>query len=687
MNDLKNIPLTSLKGIGEKTAKLFAKLNIHNVYDLLHHFPRDYVTYESPVLLSDAKEDSIVTLKLTIAGSLRNKKVRNLTITNAMGRDNGAAISLTFFNSPFLLNILKPGSTYLFRGKIINESGRLVMEQPKVYTQEEYQKLMNGLQPSYPLTAHLTNHMVSKAMKQAVLSITEKEYLPENILSEYALISKKQAFMDIHFPTCYEDMLKARNRLCFDEFFVFLLAIRLLKDKSEAQDTIYPMIETAQASRFMEQLPYKLTGAQQKVWEEVKEDLTSGKTMNRLIQGDVGSGKTILAFLALIMTVSNGYQGALMAPTEILATQHFEQLMDFANKYHLPLKPVLLTGSVSAKNKREIYAKIEAGDFNVIIGTHALIQEKVNYKNLALVITDEQHRFGVKQRESFSRKGQASHILVMSATPIPRSLAIILYGDMHLSVVDELPANRLPIKNCVVGKNYRPKAYEFIEKEVAKGHQAYVICPMVDENDEDSPLENVIDYTLTLKNELPDKIRVSYLHGKMKPIEKNKVMEDFASGNIDVLVSTTVIEVGINVPNATVMMIENAQRFGLAQLHQLRGRIGRGNAQSYCIFINTAENDSSKERLDILNHSNDGFFIAQEDLKLRGPGDLFGIRQSGDMEFRIADIYQDSKLLKKVSKTVDEILLEDEHLQSPKYSRLGTYLTQNMAKFIDFTSI
>lgn len=687
MNELKNKPIISLKGIGDKTAKLFAKLNIINVYDLLHHFPRDYMSYEEPVVSSEAANDSTVTLKLTIAGSLRTKKVRNLSIISAMGRDQAGTVTLTFFNSSFLLNVLKPGGTYLFRGRFKKENGRAVMEQPKIYSFEEYSKLMNGLQPSYPLTAHLTNHMVSKAMKQAVSILSDDEFLPESILLEYDLISRKKAYEDIHFPTCYEDMLAARKRLCFDEFFFFLLSIRLLKDKSEAADTEYPMIETADTIRFMEKLPYQLTNAQQKVWEEVKEDLTSGKVMNRLIQGDVGSGKTILAFLSLLMTVSNGYQGALMAPTEILATQHFEQLTDLSVKYHLPFKPVLLTGSVSAKNKRDIYEKIETGAYNVIIGTHALIQEKVNYKNLALVITDEQHRFGVKQRESFSKKGNASHILVMSATPIPRSLAIILYGDMHLSVVDELPANRLPIKNCVVGTAYRPKAYDFIQREVANGHQAYVICPMVDENDEESPLENVIDYTLKLKNALPPQIRVSYLHGKMKPVDKNKIMEDFAAGNIDVLVSTTVIEVGINVPNATVMMIENAQRFGLAQLHQLRGRIGRGNAQSYCIFINTADSDTSKERLEILNHSNDGFFIAQEDLKMRGPGDLFGIRQSGVMEFEIADIYQDSKLLKKVSQTVDEILIEDNSLKSPKYSRIAAYLAQNMANFIDFTSI
>ena len=456
---------------------------------------------------------------------------------------------------------------------------------------------------------------------------------------------------------------------------------------NEDQISSYPMIETADAGRLMEALPYQLTSAQLKVWEEIKTDLVSGKSMNRLVQGDVGSGKTILAFLSLLMAVSNGYQGALMAPTEILARQHYEQMMKMTENYHLPFKPVLLTGSVSASGKKKLYEKIETGEANVVIGTHALIQEKANYRNLALVITDEQHRFGVKQREALSDKGGHAHVLVMSATPIPRTLAIILYGDLHLSVVDELPSDRLPIKNCVVNTGYRKKAYEFIEKEVANGHQVYVICPMVDASEETDDIENVIDYSAKLKSELHDRIHVEYLHGKMKPAEKNRIMEAFSDGDIDVLVSTTVIEVGINVPNATVMMVENAERFGLAQLHQLRGRIGRGKDQSYCIFISGNDNQRSMDRLKILNRSNDGFYIAEEDLKLRGPGDLFGIRQSGVMEFKIADIYQDSSLLKKISITVDQILQEDNELSSPKYFSVRQFLNQNAVNFIDFRTI
>lgn len=482
--------------------------------------------------------------------------------------------------------------------------------------------------------------------------------------------------------------MKARKRLVFDEFFLFLIGIRHKKEQNEELDTDYPMLETAEPERLIEKLPYRLTRAQTRVWKEIKADLTSGKCMNRLVQGDVGSGKTILAFLSLLLTVTNGYQGALMAPTEILASQHYDQLVEMTKKYHLPFQPVLLTGSLGATARREIYHRIESGEANVIIGTHALIQEKVTYQKLGMVITDEQHRFGVRQREALNGKGGRTHVLVMSATPIPRTLAIILYGDLHLSVVDELPADRIPIKNCVVGTSYRKKAYEFITQQVDMGRQVYIICPMVEAGEEGTEgLENVVEYGEKLKGILPSKIHVEILHGKMKPAEKKRIMEAFAAGDIHVLVSTTVIEVGINVPNATVMMVENAERFGLAQLHQLRGRIGRGKEQSYCIFINGSEKEKSMERLKILNQSNDGFYIAEKDLSLRGPGDLFGIRQSGILEFRIADIYQDAEILKKVSIAVDELLLKDKDLRKEEHALLKQYLIENTGNFVDFRTI
>lgn len=428
----------------------------------------------------------------------------------------------------------------------------------------------------------------------------------------------------------------------------------------------------------MEGLPYSLTKAQLNVWHEIERDLQSHSLMSRLVQGDVGCGKTILAFLALIMTVENGYQGALMVPTEVLAKQHYEGFQELLEKQGVAsCRPVLLTGSCTAKEKREIYEKIASGEANVIIGTHALIQEKVCYKNLALVITDEQHRFGVKQREALTTRGNPPHVLVMSATPIPRTLAIILYGDLDISIVDELPAARLPIKNCVVDTSYRKKAYAFMERQIQEGRQVYVICPMVEES-EGADGENVLDYTEKLRSIFPETITVAALHGKMKPKEKNRIMEEFAEGKIKILVSTTVVEVGVNVPNATVMMVENAERFGLAQLHQLRGRVGRGKHQSYCIFMQGNGAKETSKRLEILNKSNDGFFIAGEDLKLRGPGDLFGIRQSGLLEFKLGDIYQDADILKSASEAAGMILSCDPDLSLEQNRKLKEKLGQYM---------
>lgn len=697
--------IIKLKGIGEKTAKLFYKLGVYTIKDLIFYYPRNYQSFEEPVKIANAAEGELVTLELFVMSDFKWKKLRNLTIGTGICSDGNDKISVSYFNVPYLKNKLKSGNSFLFRGKIKIENGKYHMDQPALFTWEEYTEKMGSLQPCYGLTAGLGNKAVMKAVRQALKELVPEksinlvktddsdmdlfcEILPEEIKKEYALSSRSSAFWEIHFPKDWESMLQARKRLVFDELFLFLLSIRKMKEYNEVLCSDYPMIETAWTKRFMEMLPYKLTNAQMRVWQEIEKDLLSGMCMNRLVQGDVGSGKTILAFLALLMTVSNGYQGALMAPTEILAVQHFEQLSSMSKQYRLPFRPVLLTGSASVSAKKEIYRQIEDGECNVIIGTHALIQEKVKFRNLALVITDEQHRFGVRQREVLGEKGGRTHVLVMSATPIPRTLAIILYGDLHLSVVDEVPAERLPIKNCVVNVSYRRKAYEFLTKEVRAGHQVYVICPMVEAGDADMEgIQNVIDYGEKLKAELPEDIHVEILHGKMKAADKKRIMEAFSKGDIHVLVSTTVIEVGINVPNATVMMVENAERFGLAQLHQLRGRIGRGKSQSYCIFIDGAGREKTTERLKILNRSNDGFYIAEEDLKLRGPGDLFGIRQSGAMEFKIADIYQDAGLLKKISITVDRLLQEDRMLESEKYACLKQYLNENAGNFIDFRTI
>ena len=680
--------IISIKGIGDKTAKLFYRMGIYTVKDLLEFYPRDYQTFENPIPISKARDGDVVTLELVIPSAFKWKRVRNLSIGTGAGSDGTDLVSITYFNAPYLKRQLTAGSTYLFRGKIKKQNGKYRMDQPKLFTWKEYEEKLGILEPCYPLTSGLKNSTVLKAVQQAFDGYEEEDYLPEYLRKAYNLLPLYKAKWKIHFPKDWEELVEARRRLVFDEFFLFLIGIRCMKEQNEELQSDYPMIETAEPERLIEKLPYRLTEAQMRVWREIKRDMVSGKCMNRLVQGDVGSGKTILAFLSLLLTVTNGYQGALMAPTEILATQHFEQICEMTQKYQLPFKPVLLTGSIGTAAKQELYREIESGEANVIIGTHALIQEKVIYQKLGLVITDEQHRFGVRQRETLSGKGGRAHVLVMSATPIPRTLAIILFGDLHLSVVDELPADRLPIKNCVVGISYRKKAYEFITSQVQKGRQVYVICPMVEAGEEGTEgLENVVDYGEKLKSTLPPEIHVEILHGKMKPADKKRIMDAFASGDIHVLVSTTVIEVGINVPNATVMMVENAERFGLAQLHQLRGRIGRGKEQSYCIFVSGSDNEASMKRLKILNLSNDGFFIAEEDLKLRGPGDLFGIRQSGVMEFRIADIYQDAELLKKVSMSVDEMLEKDRDLTGEEHAKLKRYLTENTGNFVDFRSI
>nr|MBQ8252314.1 ATP-dependent DNA helicase RecG [Lachnospiraceae bacterium] len=443
----------------------------------------------------------------------------------------------------------------------------------------------------------------------------------------------------------------------YEEFLLFLFAMKS-QQLNTGRKNVHNMLETADVNRLTEKLPYQLTESQLHAYEQIKQDMLGSVCMNRLLQGDVGSGKTIIAIMALLLCVSNGYQGAMMAPTEVLAKQHMETIQKMTESYDLPFRPVLLVGSQSAAEKRKIYEQIKNGDANLVIGTHAVIQDKVSFRNLALVITDEQHRFGVKQREKLSGKGQDVHTIVMSATPIPRSLGMILYGDMDITEMKELPSNRLPIKNCVVNQNYRQTAYKFMQEEILKGHQVYVICPMAEPGIMEE-LENVVDYSVFLKSFFPDTVRIAYLHGKMKPKQKTDIMERFSQGDIDILVSTTVIEVGINVPNATVMLVENAERFGLATLHQIRGRVGRGADQSYCIFMESHEKTSKNERLNILNHSNDGFEIASEDLKLRGPGDFMGVEQSGSFRFRYADIYQDADLLKAASSDVAEILKND----------------------------
>lgn len=646
-------PVSALKGVGEKTEKLLAKISVFTLEDLLTHFPKNYDVYEDICPIALLEEGKTAAVEGTLANEPSVLKRNKLMLLQTRLKDGSGSVLLTWFHMPFLKKTLHLGTRYIIRGEVIRKGGMLAMNQPALLSREEFYNRLGVLQPCYSLTAGITNHGLAKLMKQAVKETDlTGDPLPLELRKAEGLIDYKTAIKAIHFPKDRGQMLKARERIVFDEFFYFTAAIQMMKQNQNREKNHHMIKFTAECKKFIDSLPFSLTNAQQRVLGEIQRDMEGPFAMNRLIQGDVGSGKTVLAELALLACGLNGCQGCFMAPTEVLAKQHFDSLsLDFEA---YGLKTVLLVGSMTAKEKREAYEMIESHGADIVIGTHALIQDKVVYDNLGLVITDEQHRFGVRQRELLSEKGESPHVIVMSATPIPRTLAIILYGDLDVSVVDELPASRLTIQNCVVDTSYRPAAYRFIEKEVRLGHQVYIICPMVEES-EAVEAENVMDYTQRILERMPTYVRAACLHGRMKPKEKNEIMEKFAANEIHILVSTTVVEVGVNVPNATVMMVENAERFGLAQLHQLRGRVGRGSAQSYCIFMTGMQGKEVRERLDILRHSNDGFEIANEDLKLRGPGDMFGIRQSGVVEFKLGDIYNDSGILMKANEAAKRL--------------------------------
>ena len=652
-----NDSVMTVKGVGPKTAALMGKLGITTVGELLEYYPVSYDSYEVPVTVRQADFLDFAAVQGTIITSPSIRQMNRKQIVVSQIRDrNGDTLRVIWFHMPFLRGTMKPGMQFVLRGRLHGYGSARTMEHPQIFTLGAYDALIGSHQPIYALTAGLTSKTIGKAVSQVWESGIEiEESLSQDQRERWKLMNKKQAIQQIHFPQENAMLQEARKRLVFEEFYQFILGVRQMRQQLQMQKNIYAIIEQPQVWELVEKLPYRLTNAQRNAFSDICSDMIGEHRMNRLVQGDVGSGKTIVAFLALYQVALCRYQAAMMAPTEVLATQHYEALNKMIEQYELPIQAVLLTGSMTAAQKRAVYKQIESHEVDIIIGTHALFQEKVNYDELALVVTDEQHRFGVEQRKMLSEKGLAPHILVMSATPIPRTLAIIIYGDLDISVIDELPSNRLPIKNCAVDISYRPKAYEFLKKQVELGHPAYVICPMIEET-EQMDAENVIEYTKKLRKELPANIVISYLHGKMKNSEKERIMKAFGENQIQILVSTTVIEVGIDVPNATVILIENAQQFGLAQLHQLRGRVGRGNAQSYCILMNTSGSKESRKRLDILNHSNDGFFIASEDLKLRGPGDFFGVRQSGMLQFKLADIYQDAEILKQASEAVEEVI-------------------------------
>lgn len=677
--------LRDLKGIGEKTEKLFGKLGIYSQEDLLQYYPRGYEYYKSPVSVGGIVPGGVCAVEAAVLKTPSVRSFGNNSITIALLSDGEKQLQAEWFHMPYLRTRLRPGMRLIFRGPVVEKGSRLVMEHPKIYTPSEYGEVEGRLLPVYSLTRGVSNQLIQKTVGACLSSgLVLPEFMPEEILSSRKLQRRAEAIRNIHFPGSDQEMREARRRLIFDDFFLFLSGVARLKTRNSEARNRFPMKPGALSRTIMESLPYSLTKGQSEILAVIREDLGSPHPAHRLIQGDVGSGKTILAFFAMAEAFENGYQSAMMVPTGVLARQHYLalcQLMERAGEDSSQI--ALLVGSLTQKEKRILYGQIESGRVRMVVGTHALIQEGVRFDKLALVVTDEQHRFGVRQRETLGKKsaGQSGdtgnggegisgpHVIVMSATPIPRTLALILYGDLDISELHEMPANRLRIRNAVVDRTFRPAAYRFLKKEIAAGHQAYVICPMVEDSD-GIDAENVTDYAEKLKKEFGPDVRIGVLHGRMRPADKERVMSGFAEQKIDLLVSTTVVEVGVNVPNATVMMVENAERFGLAQLHQLRGRVGRGSAQSYCIFVSGGSKEKIPKRLEILERSNDGFEIAGEDLRLRGPGDLFGVRQSGDALFELGDIYRDHDVLEQADREVKALLARDPDLEEEGHRRL-----------------
>ena len=641
--------ISSIRGIGEKSAALFHKVGIFSLKDLITYYPASYITYPPISRACGVSPDHKAALLLKVMDEPKVVHIRGRVMLSFSAGDDTGKLKIIFFNAPYLKKSIKQDTYKVFYGTVKARGSHYELVQPRMYPEDEYRGISERMLPVYPLTKGLTEKAVTKAMIRAFEAIPEiEDYLDDDERRKLGLEPLRESLYYMHFPENEEGLLHARERIVFDEFYRFIRAVKRLKSDNERSSNDFPMIEVAETRRLIEALPFRLTDSQTKAYEDIIKDLGSEHAMNRLVEGDVGSGKTAVAMLAMLTAVKNGHQAALMAPTEVLAFQHMQKLSKIMEPYGV--KCVLLTGALSEKQKREAREEIRSGAADIVIGTHALITDLVEYRDLALVITDEQHRFGVKQRKTLSDKadGKTPHVLVMSATPIPRTLAIILYGDLDISVMTDRPVDRLRVRNALVGREYRQTAYNFIKKEVKAGHQAYIICPLIEAGESDKG-ENATEYAERLQDMWGSEVRVGLLHGRMKNSEKNRVMSLFASGATDVLVSTTVVEVGVDVPNATVMMIEDAQNYGLSQLHQLRGRIGRGEAQSYCIFVDTSEGKKASERLEILNKTNDGFEIASEDLKLRGPGDIFGLRQSGELGFKVGDIYTDAGILKKAS--------------------------------------
>ena len=636
-------PIRYLKGVGEKRASKFAKKGIHTVGDLLYFFPRSHEDRSKVKPIARCIEGETVCIRAKVYNLPTDRYVRrNMLISSMQVFDDSGMISLVWYNNKYVKNNFKEGEEYIFFGKISrNKQGRVQITAP-VYERAGNERYTGKIIPLYPLTHGLSQKIVQSTMELALKEAGRlEEYIPDAVRAKYKIAEINFAMQNIHFPTDFESYNIARERFVFEELLILQLALNSRRDKNKScPGRVFSDVKCIRS--FTDSLPFELTGAQKRTINEICRDCRSGKQMNRLVQGDVGSGKTAVAAAVVYMAVKNGCQAAMMAPTEILARQHYDSLTDMFSAAEFNV--VLLTGSMKAKEKRAALEDIASGKADVVIGTHALIQDNVEFSDLGFVVADEQHRFGVEQRAKLLAKGEYPHMLIMSATPIPRTLALILYGDLDISIIDELPPGRKPVKTYSATAEMRNRVYNFIAKNIHSGMQAYVVCPLVAET-ENSDLKNAEDLADKLTKAYPD-IRVGLMHGKMKAADKDEVMNGFSSGDIQLLVATTVIEVGVNVPNANIMVIENAERFGLSQLHQLRGRVGRGGSQAYCILITDSDNEVTKKRMETMCISNDGFYISEQDLKLRGPGDFFGTRQHGLPEMKIANLFEDRNILK-----------------------------------------
>lgn len=656
--------ISKLKGVGEKRSLAYAKLGISTPYDLLYHLPRHYLDYTSPITIADAAFGETAVLKLTIVSKLAPQHIRKgFSIYKAAATDGIDNITIVFYNTGYLFDTLNIGSEYCMSGKI---SGNIIKKEilsPHIIPAGS----KNLIRPVYHLTTGLTLSRVSSDMQTAV-DIFKKEpfeWMPESILKEHDLMTLQEALPEIHFPSSMEKAAEARRRLAFDELLELQLGLTMYKKRSRS-DSAKKMNEHTDISQFFEMLPFTMTNSQRETVDDICRDLAKSAPMNRLLQGDVGSGKTVVAAAACYFAAKNGFQSALMAPTEILAVQHYHTISKFLEP--LGVKVDLLTGSVKSKDRKAVIASAANGETGLLVGTHAIFQKDVEFLNLALVITDEQHRFGVAQRSMLAEKGGTPHKLVMSATPIPRTLALIIYGDLDISVLRELPGGRKPIETYAVTGKLRQRSYNFIKQQLSAGRQGYIVCPMIEENS--GELQAAAAYADDIAKNAFSEYRVGLLHGKLSSKEKDAVMESFQKHEIDLLVCTTVVEVGIDVPNATVMLIENSDRFGLSQLHQLRGRVGRGEHQSYCILMTDHVTDESRQRLRLMSSTIDGFKIAEEDLKMRGPGDFFGQRQHGLPPLKIADLTKDMLLFEETKELTREILEKDPELNLPEYRAL-----------------